>query len=1083
MKFISLIKESMVRTDLRATSREDAIKEIVTHMIQSGNLKPKLRSEAVMKLLEREYQGSTAIGNQTAIPHARLGSIHQPYLFIGTSNTGIDFLSTDKKPVRLIFLFLTPVTDTATHLKILSRINLLITKEQFVNQLLQSKNSSELYAQLLMQRSISENFISLSPLEIFQELDTGIDGLSSELASKRLEIFGLNELKKAESRKLFRKFVSNFINLLALLMWAGAALAFIVHLNIIGWAIIAVIIINALFSFYQEFKAEKAVEALKNLIPVYTRVKRDKNETLVRSSEIVPGDLILVEEGEYIPADARLITAHELKIDNSVFSGESRPGYKSSESLNSREEFIWTEIPNLIFAGTTVTSGYGSAVVIATGMATEIGSIASLTQSVKDELSPLQKEINRLTQIIAIVSIVLGGVFLLLGIIVAGLSTAASIMFALGIILGNVPEGLLPTVTLSLAASVQRMSRRNVLVKKLSSVETLGSTDIICTDKTGTLTTNQISVSNIWINNTIISITGSHYEPSGTFFHPDHPELLIDKNTFSSFDFSMLFKASILCSTANLLPPSPNNQLWHITGDPTEAALLVMAKKAGYSIDDIRTENPMLRRFPFESIRKKMSSIHSSSSGKRIVYVKGSPKEIFAISETILVNQIQSKLTEDNVLELTKVVDEFAGKGLRVLAVGYKTLDQDYDIASMKSGDAESGLTLVGITAMYDPPRPEVREAVGHCHKAGIKIIMITGDYEITALAIAKQVGITMGANPKVVTGQMLTTISSADLKLLFDSEIIFARVNPEQKFRIVNTLKELGHTIAVTGDGVNDAPALKRSDIGISMGLRGTDVAREASAMILSDDNFASIVAGIEEGRAVFENIRKFISYIFAHLVPEVVPFAAYALFGIPFPITPLQILAIDLGTETVPALALGTEKPEKGIMDRPPRPRKHGLVDKKLLVRGYLILGLTNAFFVMVAYFVTLYRGGWTWGEQLSSSPEIIDNPLHLKATTMVFAGIVILQIGTLFAVRSENQSSLKIGLFSNKLILWGVVLAIAFTAAIVYIPVLQKLFSTTNLDLFDWGMLFVFMLAVLLIEEIRKIVVQKIRRGRKA
>jgi potassium/sodium efflux P-type ATPase len=1076
MKFVSLIKESMVQTGLHSTSRDDAIKEIVTAMVQSGNLKPKLRDEVVKKLIEREQLGSTAIGNQIALPHARLATINQPYLFISTFTQGIDFQAMDEKPVRLLFLFLTPLTDTATHLKILSRINMLIAKRDLVKQILECKSSSELYTLILMQRNDNENYISLSPSQIFKELESGTDGLTSEQMHARLHEFGPNELQKTTSRKLFKKFISNFVNLLALLMWAGAVLAFLIGLNVIGWAIIAVIVINALFSFYQEYKAEKAVEALKDLIPIHTRVIRDKKEILVESSDIVPGDLILVEEGEYIPADARLITAHELKIDNSVFSGESRPGYKSADILNSNEEFIWTEIPNLIFAGTTVTSGYGSAVVIATGMSTEIGKIASLTQSVKEELSPLQKEINRLTKIIALVSIFLGGFFLLLGISIAGLSATAAAMFSIGIILGNVPEGLLPTVTLSLAVAVQRMSKRNVLVKKLSSVETLGSTNIICTDKTGTLTTNQISVSRLWINNRIIVISGSHYEPSGQFCYIDSPDKPIDSTTFSQADFSLLFKTSILCSTANLKPPSDKEPTWHISGDPTEAALLVMAQKAGYSIEKERAENPLLKRFPFESIRKKMSSIHTSPSGKQLVYVKGSPKEILSISENILINQTTHKLTQEKISELLKVVDTFAGNGLRVLACGYKILDQSITQTSLKTDDAESGLTLIGITAMYDPPRSEVKEAIMDCHNAGIRIIMITGDYEITALAIAKQVGLTTGIGTKIITGQQLTTMSAEELNTTLDSEVVFARVNPEHKFRIVNTLREKGYTVAVTGDGVNDAPALKRADIGISMGLRGTDVAREASAMILSDDNFASIVAGIEEGRAVFENIRKFIAYIFAHLVPEVVPFAAYALFGVPLPITPLQILAIDLGTETIPALALGTEKPEKGIMHTPPRPKKKGLVDGKLLFRGYIFLGLINAFFVMLAYFITLYRGGWTLGQQLSSSPTVIDNPLHLKATTIVFAGIVVLQIGTLIAVRSETQSSLSIGFFSNRLILVGVVCSIVFTTAIVYIPFFQKLFNTTALDLFDWGMLVTFMFAVLLIEEIRKYVVKK-------
>lgn len=848
-------------------------------------------------------------------------------------------------------------------------------------------------------------------------------------------------------------------------------------MHTIGWAIIVIIFINAFFSFWQEFRAEKAIEALRNLIPSYTRVIRNGTEKKIQSSEVVPGDIILLEEGDNIPADARLISAHELRVDNSVFSGESRPGYKSATMFEHTEEFVWTEMPNLAFAGTNVVSGTGSAVIIATGMATEIGKIATLTQSVKEELSPLQKEINRLTKIIALVAFFLGVIFLLVGTYVAGLSLAASSIFALGIILGNVPEGLLPTVTLSLAVAVQRMSKRHVLIKKLSSVETLGSTSVICTDKTGTLTTNQISVRKVWLNNSLLRVSGSSYEPSGTFTTDSNPNQTIPSHYFTKTAFMNLAHISILCSTANLFPPSNDKRFWSISGDPTEAALLVMAEKAQYKISELRNKVPLLKRFPFESIRKRMSSIHRLPDGKIRAFVKGAPKEILALSSEIIMNDNSEAVTDKHKKELIYVIDSMATEGLRVLALAYKDLDNGVDLSTVTVEQIESNLTFVGITGMYDPPRPEVEHAIAECREAGIRVVMITGDYEITALSIARQVGIVNSENAKVITGATLGIISDLQLQKELQNEVVFARVNPEHKYRIVKNFKELGNIVAVTGDGVNDAPALKQADIGIAMGIRGTDVAKEASDMILSDDNFASIVAGIEEGRAVFDNIRKFVTYIFAHLVPEVIPFGLYVIFRIPLPITPLQILAIDLGTETLPALALGTERPEKNIMKKPPRSKKRSLIDQTVLFRGYAYLGLLNAVFVMLAYFWVLFRGGWQFGMRLENDNSTFTNPLHLEATTVVFAGIVVLQIANLLTTRSESRTVFQIGFFSNKLIFWGIGFALVFTLLLIYVPAFQKIFNTTGLGLKEWAVLLLFSGLMFTIEELRKLLWQKV------
>ncbi len=1067
MKLFSLIDRNLVSTELHALDKENILREIVEHVAE---YRKDVNKKLVMsKLIERENLTTTGIGNAVAIPHVRLEELKEVLFFCGISKAGVEFNSIDGKPVHLFFLFVTPASDTATHLKILSRISLIINNKAFVKRLIESHSDQELYETLIDQRTGKENYISLPIQEIFTELATCSKGLTKNEASERLQEYGINQLKRSHKSSLLKKFLFNFTNTLALLMWVGSVLAFVINMSQVGWAIIFVIIINALFSFWQEFKAEKAIEALRNLIPYFARVIREGAEIKIPSIEVVPGDIVIFDEGDNIPADARLIDAHELRVDNSVFSGESRPGYKTAEMLTQTQEFIWTEMPNLVFAGTSVVSGNGSAVIIATGMSTEIGKIASLTQSVKEELSPLQKEINKLSKIIAIVAVGLGIIFLIAGIVFAKLSLVTSALFAVGIILGNVPEGLLPTVTLSLAVAVQRMAKRNVLIKKLSSVETLGSTDVICTDKTGTLTTNQISVRKIWINDKIIEVSGTTYEPRGIFIDDKGGE--IDQTLLSGQAFSILARDCILCSTAKLFEPSQDILRWSISGDPTEGSLLVLAAKAGYDIEYERSNSPLLKRFPFESVRKRMSSIHRDTEGNIRAYVKGSPNEILALSNNILIDDKKLTLNNSDRDKLSKVIDQFAAEGLRILALGYRDFDPHIIAANLTNANVEQNLTFLGLMAMYDPPRPEVQDAILKCKRAGIRVVMITGDYEITAISIARQVGIISSEKISVINGSMLTSMADDSLREVLSGEVVFARVNPEHKFRIVKSFMELGKTVAVTGDGVNDAPALKKADIGIAMGIRGTDVAKEAADMILSDDNFASIVAGIEEGRTVFENIRKFITYIFAHLVPEVIPFGIYAFFRTPVPLTPLQILAIDLGTETLPALALGTEKPDPEIMNMPPRQKSKGIVDRNVLIRGYAYLGALNSIFIMIAYFWVLHRGGWHSGTRLEPNDLTFTNQLHLEAMTIVFLGIVIMQIANVFTIRSETKSVFEIGFFSNKLIIAGIIFELAFAAVLIYVPFFQKIFNTTAIGIKDFAVLFLFMVIIFFIEEGRK------------
>lgn len=901
--------------------------------------------------------------------------------------------------------------------------------------------------------------------DAYQELNTSPKGITEEEASQRLETYGLNKLGEVKRTPLIYKFLANLYNLLAILLWVGAVLAFISGLSVLGWAIIAVIIVNAIFAFFQEYKAERATEALKQLLPSYAKVLREGEIKKILAEEIVPGDVLVLEEGDNISADGRLTDAFEMRTINAAFTGESVPVRKSTDPILEANIHI-TQAPNLVFAGTSVASGTGRAVVYATGQKTEFGKIANLTQTIPTERSPLEKEVGRATQIVAALAIGGGIILFLVSIFITNLGITASLLFAIGIIIANVPEGLLPTLSLSLAIGVQRMVKKHALIKKLSSVETLGSTTVIATDKTGTLTQNEMTVREIWVDGRVLEVTGVGYEPVGEF-NVNGQSLTIEDIR----KYDLLWRTASFCTTSRLLPPGDGRRNWGIVGDPTEAALLVAASKSGFSIDEEFKKYPRVFLLPFESARKRMSSIHEVSEKIDLACVKGAPKETLNLSDAIRLNGNVVPLTEEMRVEIMKANDDFARRGLRVLGIAYRELEPGIGYTA---ATVEKNLVFLGLMAMQDPPRPEVGHAVYVAQKAGIRIVMITGDYGLTAESIARKIGIIISENPRIITGTELDTMSEKDLETaLYTGEVIFARVAPEHKLKIVSAFKDRGEVVAVTGDGVNDAPALKRADIGVAMGITGTDVAKEASEMVLTDDNFASIVAAIEEGRAVFDNIKKFITYILAHLTPEIVPFVLFAISGgaIPLGITVLQILAIDLGTETLPALALGVETAEPGIMERPPRKKGEGIIDRSLLFRGYIFMGLIEAILVGGFFFVVLYSGGWRLGTPDISNPASPLYSLYLTATTVTFIGIVGMQLGTVFASRTNRASVFEIGLLSNRWILYGIGFELLIAAAIVYVPFLQRIFGTAPVELNVWLISLSFGVVLFFAEELRK------------
>jgi magnesium-transporting ATPase (P-type) len=915
-----------------------------------------------------------------------------------------------------------------------------------------------------------ESIYKLPVNEVYEALGTTPQGLTKAQAEEYQKEQGKNVINEKKKKSSILIFLGNFTHLMAVLLWVGGLVAILADMPQLGVAIWLVNVINGVFSFWQEHRAGKATDALKNMLPSYVRVIRDGEEQKILADDLVIGDIILLEEGDKISADARLIESSDLQVDQSTLTGESNPVRKTKDAVL-KDDLTKAETPNLIFAGTNVSGGNGKAVVMQIGMKTEFGKIADLTQNMKIEDSPLQKELDHLTKQISVIAIAFGVIFFIAALFLVRQPIATSFIFALGMIVAFIPEGLLPTVTLALAMAVQRMSKRNALVKKLSSVETLGSTSVICTDKTGTLTQNEMTVNHLWLAEKEFEVTGVGYAPIGDILEKGKKVTANDNE-----DMKLLLTGAALCSNARLLPPNSESARYTVLGDPTEACLGVVAEKAGINVQKQAELTPRLRELPFESRRKRMTTIHQLEKPiegtVRIAYVKGAPKEVMKLSEFIRVNGEVQPMTEQMRKEIMDANDGYARSGLRVLAVAYRLLHKEDKIPTAMSAytpeTIEQDLVFVGLVVLADPPRPEVESAVEECRRAGIRIIMITGDYGLTAESIAKRIGIVKGTNPRVLSGLELEALSDEQLKQYLKDEIIFARVAPEQKLRVVSNLQEMGEIVAVTGDGVNDSPALKKADIGVAMGIAGTDVAKEAADMILTDDNFASIVHAIEEGRAVYSNIRKFLLYILNSNMPEAVPSALF-LFSrgaIPLPLTVMQILTIDLGTDMLPALGLGTEKPEKGIMDQPPRNQKESLLNKKLIIKAFLWYGLLGSIASVISYFFVNIQNGWP------SAPLAGEmDPIYIKATAMTLAAIVFSQIGAVFNCRTEKQSVFKVGIFNNKQVNFGIVFEIMLIAALVYLPPLQAIFHTAALGLSDWLLLCVWPPIVLLIEEARK------------
>ena len=898
----------------------------------------------------------------------------------------------------------------------------------------------------------------LAPSQVYRALATTPQGLSSDDVRRRTLRYGPNSLQALRGMPLISRFARQFTHFLALLLWVAAGLAFVADalhsgegMATLGWAILGVILINAIFAFLQEYKAERAVQALRSMLPAQAWVLRDGQQQQIARSELVPGDVLVLEEGEQIPADARLTAAVGMRVDNSSLTGESKPQRRSADPITDGHPL---DIANLAFAGTTVLSGHGQGVVFATGLNTEFGKIAHLTTTVQTGLSPLQQEIVKVTHVVAGLSLLMGLVFFTIG-VGMGLGFWASTIFGIGIIVANVPEGLLPTVTLALAMGSQRMAARKALIKHLASVETLGCTTVICTDKTGTLTENRMRLDRLYVDDLVVeSREGCLFTRNRLITAPE------------SEGWRPLFNAK------RTRHPDGRSRT---TGDPTETALLEFAADHGL------LHRPPLRRMgeiPFDADRKRMTTLHWSE-GRLLAFTKGAPESVLPLCTRQQGSAAPAELTVDCRKKVLAQSQAFAQQAYRVLAVAMREVERG--VEQLEADTVEQGLTFLGLVAMMDPPHREVPDAIKKCRRAGVRVMMITGDHPLTALAIAQKIGLAPDSAPTgpsrfvpVIEGAHIDTMNNDQLRRLLtptttdELDPIFARMAPRHKMRIVTALKEMREVVAVTGDGVNDAPALKTADIGIAMGVAGTDVAKETASMILLDDNFATIVHAIEEGRAVYTNIRKFVTYVLASNVPEIVPYLGFGLSSMPLALTVPQILAVDLGTDMVPALALAAEPPEDGVMDDPPRPRTERLLSRDVLLRAYGFLGLIEAGIAMGGFFLYLYSQGWSWGAALDWN-----SPLYKEATTVTFAGIVAAQVANVFACRSDRIAAFRLGWFSNPLILVGVAVELTILLIMTYSPVGHLVLGTASLPAWIFGPLAVGAIGLLLADELQKFV----------
>jgi sodium/potassium-transporting ATPase subunit alpha len=871
-------------------------------------------------------------------------------------------------------------------------------------------------------------------------LESDKQGLSNAEAQARLERYGENRITFHRARSPLVMLIREFVALFPLLLLAASVLAFIADYltpgegyGLIAYALLGVVVLNAVVSFLQNYKVEKLMLSFLDYIPSKVALLRDGEQVILDAEAVVPGDVIRVQEGDKICADGIVISCEELTLDESILTGESEPVTKNAIAAQ-------TDNSCSVRSGATVLKGSAQIMVTHTGRATSLGAISALSQQVQHDLTPMQQELRHFVRRITWLALGIGLSFFLIGFAI-GNPFWTNLIFAIGIIVANVPEGLLPTVTLALTQSSLRMGKRNALIKDILAVETLGATTVICTDKTGTLTQNRLHMEAVFLDFSEISDN-------------DHDGYVANRAA------STLNDIMALCNDVIITHDDKGQPVF--TGDPTEVALAEFtAKQTDFAATRASFE-PVKQR-PFNSTSKYMFNISRTPGNTLFMAVKGAPEIIIDRCTSVHNEGLVRELRDNERTKLVAQVEKYASEGLRVLALACKVVD-DADAAAEE-------LVFVGLVAMVDPPRPEVPDAVADCHSAGIRIIVMSGDKAETVTYIARQLGIV--TEPRVINGVTLEEMSHSELidALCDGQEVLFARISPEQKLNIVNALKESNEVVAMTGDGVNDAPALKRADIGIAMGLRGTDVAKEAADIILLDDNFATIVKAVEEGRRVYDNIRKFITYILTSNIPQILPFIAYVLLPIPLPITVIQILAIDLITDILPAIGLGNAPAESDIMQHPPRSRDERLVSFRTFIRSYAIIGPAEAAMSFLVFFSVLFSSGWTWGVELA-----VDDVVYRAAAGAFLATIIFSQIGNVLACHTSRQSALRELRHLNGWIYAGVGVELLFIFSIIYVPAFHELFTTAPLAPSVWLLIICAPPVVFGLEEARKYAVRR-------
>lgn len=872
-------------------------------------------------------------------------------------------------------------------------------------------------------------------VEILNELDTYVsDGLTTEEAGKRLEKYGKNEFSEKKKDSLIKRFFDQFKDFLIILLIIAAGIELYAKAYTEAIVILAIVILNAILSIYQEGQAEKSLEALKEMSAPEAKVIRNGKRKVVPASELVPGDIIIIETGDIIPADLRLITSQNLKIDESSLTGESVAVEKNADEVLSEDVSLGDRI-NIAYMSSIVTYGRGCGVVVGTGHNTEIGKIATLIDDIEDELTPLQKELDGLGKTLGFLTIGICVLIFILGILQKR-EFLDMALTAVSLAVAAIPEGLPAIVTIVLSIGMKRMVKKNAIVKKLLAVETLGSTTVICSDKTGTLTQNEMTVTKIYTNGKFFDISGTGYEPD--------EKITYDNEQVSRDDFSFIKSIVYAACLNNDSELVEENGVYNITGDPTEGALVTLAGKAGFTKSELESLQPRIDELPFDSERKMMSTFHSLDD-RIIQYIKGAPDNVIARCNYIYSEKGIRDITQDDIENVKKANLSLAQGALRVLGYAFKFYNKDEELIK-----TEDNMIFIGLTGMIDPPREEAKDAIALCKKAGIKTKMITGDYRETAFQIAKELGIAKD-HDETISGSELEKISDEDYKELVRHVNVYSRVSPEQKVKIIKALKENDETVAMTGDGVNDALAIKQADIGISMGITGTDVAKNTADIVLTDDNFASIVSAVEEGRIIFSNIQKFVTFLLSCNIGEILLVLFSMILGMPEPLKPIHLLWLNLITDSLPALALGVEPGEPGIMNQMPRKKTDPILNRSMFLSVFIqALGIAVANILSFKFALELY-------------PESITH-----ARSIVFTTLILSELLRALSNRSIDRNLWEIGLFTNKKMLGALLISGLLLIFVLYVPIAHILFDTFSLGFKDWEIVLMFSFIPLVVGE---------------